>query len=219
MPPVGRIVHRNSITAASLNQFVLVDIASLAQSWLNGSIPNHGVAIALTSVNGGFAFDSKESTGTAHQPELEVVLAGLSALPAAFTPVRLNGKATNPVATSGVSDPYIDNGTSLQINFNIDGAGSAAAINATSQFELGGVPVLGSSGSSSLFLGPAAGQSNTGGENVLLRPNGGQANTTANFATFVGSAAGLGNTTGDFNTLIGRQSGQLNTTGAPTTIL
>ena len=65
-----------AVTAASQNQFILVDITPLAQGWLDGSIPNHGVALALTSPGGSFSFDSKESVGTGHQPELEVVLGG-----------------------------------------------------------------------------------------------------------------------------------------------
>jgi len=65
-----------SITAASQNQFILVDITPLAQGWLDGSIPNHGVALVLTSSGGSFSFDSKESVGTGHQPELDVVFGG-----------------------------------------------------------------------------------------------------------------------------------------------
>ena len=62
-----------SITAASLNQFLLVDITALAQGWVNGTIPNNGVALALTSAsNGGFSFDSKESLLTGNGPELVI---------------------------------------------------------------------------------------------------------------------------------------------------
>jgi hypothetical protein len=57
-----------SVTAASLHQFILVDITPLAQSWLSGFEDNNGVALALTTANGGFAFDSKESTGPVTNP-------------------------------------------------------------------------------------------------------------------------------------------------------
>ncbi len=63
-----------AITAASMNQFVLIDITELAQGWLNGSIPNNGIAIALTTPAGVFSFDSKESLLTANGPELEIAL-------------------------------------------------------------------------------------------------------------------------------------------------
>jgi hypothetical protein len=57
----GRSVQ---VTGSSLSQFLLVDITSLAQGWLDGTIPNQGIALALTSGGGSFSFDSKESIGT-----------------------------------------------------------------------------------------------------------------------------------------------------------
>jgi Collagen triple helix repeat (20 copies) len=75
-PPLGISVTNGtgvSITAASWNQFLLIDITSLAQGWVNGTIPNNGVALALTSgSNGSFSFDSKESFLTGNGPELEI---------------------------------------------------------------------------------------------------------------------------------------------------
>jgi collagen triple helix repeat protein/carbohydrate binding protein with CBM5/12 domain len=65
-----------SITTADLHDFILVDITSLVQSWINGSIPNNGVALQLVGENGGFSFDSKESTTTSQIAELEIVAAG-----------------------------------------------------------------------------------------------------------------------------------------------
>jgi hypothetical protein len=130
-----------------------------------------------------------------------------------------SGKTTAVGVSSnvqGVSDPYVDNGTALQVgaNFNIDGNGSAATLNATSQYLLGGSPVLGTNGVASLFLGTQAGQNNTGNENTFLGLASGQSNTSGNFNTFVGRGAGLANTTGIYNTFLGRESGQTNTTGS-----
>jgi hypothetical protein len=216
-----------SVTAASQNQFILVDITALAQGWLNGSIPNHGVALALTSSGGSFSFDSKESVGTGHQPELDVVLGspvgtlGTSSGTSTSSVSSTSSTSTVAAVTSQgklqvTSDPYVDNGTALQVgaNFNIDGNGSAATLNATSQYLLGGSPVLGTNGGGSLFLGTQSGQNNTGNEDTFLGIFAGQNNSTGNFNTFVGRAAGLNNTTGGFNTFIGREAGKLNTTGA-----
>jgi N-acetylneuraminic acid mutarotase len=79
-PPVlGASVTGNQpivLSGASGNQFLLIDITTLAQGWLNGSIANHGVALALTSSSGSFAFDSKESLLTGNGPELEFVMSG-----------------------------------------------------------------------------------------------------------------------------------------------
>jgi hypothetical protein len=67
--------HPVSITTASCNQFLLIDITTVAQGWANGTIPNNGVALALTSgSNGTFSFDSKESLLTGNGPELEFVM-------------------------------------------------------------------------------------------------------------------------------------------------
>jgi len=65
------------VTAASCNQFLLIDVTSLAQTWLTTSSSNHGIALVLTSGSGGnFFFDAKESLLTANGPELEIVLSG-----------------------------------------------------------------------------------------------------------------------------------------------
>jgi hypothetical protein len=75
-PPLGLSVTNGtgvSITTANWNQFLLIDITALAQGWVNGTIPNNGVALALTSgSSGSFSFDSKESLLTGNGPELEI---------------------------------------------------------------------------------------------------------------------------------------------------
>ena len=65
-----------AITASSLNQFILIDITTLVQSWADGKYPNDGVVLALTTTGGAFSFDSKENDFTSHHPELEIVLGG-----------------------------------------------------------------------------------------------------------------------------------------------
>ena len=79
-PTIGNSVSQNgpfSVSTSSFNQFVLVDITTEVQGWLNGSIPNNGVAIQLTGgSSGSFSFDSKESLLTGNGPELEIALAG-----------------------------------------------------------------------------------------------------------------------------------------------
>jgi collagen triple helix repeat protein/TGF-beta propeptide len=65
-----------AISNSSLNQFVVIDITPLVQQWVTGVLPNHGLALSLTSSNGSFSFDSKESIYTSHEPELEITLNG-----------------------------------------------------------------------------------------------------------------------------------------------
>ena len=65
-----------ALTTSSLSQFVEIPITSLVQDWVAGTEPNYGITLVLTSSSGSFTFDSKESTTTSHQPELEIALTG-----------------------------------------------------------------------------------------------------------------------------------------------
>lgn len=65
-----------SVATSNLNNFVLIDVTTLVQSWLNGSVPNNGIALALIGTSGAFSFDSKENPYTSHEPQLEIALAG-----------------------------------------------------------------------------------------------------------------------------------------------
>ena len=101
------------ITAASKNQYILIDVTSALQAWLSGSQANDGIALVA---NGTFSasFDSKESTTTSHPPELDVVFAGGgggitgittasgSGLIGGGTSGTLNLSLTNTCATSQV---------------------------------------------------------------------------------------------------------------------
>ncbi len=69
--------HPTAVTAATVNNFLVIDITSLVQGWLNGTKTNYGVALAVTgNLAGSFAFDSKESTTSSHQPELDIYFNG-----------------------------------------------------------------------------------------------------------------------------------------------
>ena len=72
VPAQGVVVGSASVGTSA--QFVQVDITSLVQNWLNGTIANNG--IYLSSPDGGvFMFDTKESTTTSHQAQLDIDLA------------------------------------------------------------------------------------------------------------------------------------------------
>lgn len=68
--------HSVSVTSGTVNNFVSIDITPLVQSWVSGKTPNNGIALSLFGSTGAFAFDSKESPFTSHEPELEIALAG-----------------------------------------------------------------------------------------------------------------------------------------------
>jgi len=73
-PALGTTIAASvPLTTSDKNQYILVDITSAVQAWLNGTA-NDGIALVgnspLTAT-----FDSKESTSTSHPPELDVVFA------------------------------------------------------------------------------------------------------------------------------------------------
>ncbi len=78
-PPLGPSATGSipiAISSARVNNFVLIDITPLVQHWVDKSITNNGIALALTTATGGFAFDAKESLLTANGPEIEIELNG-----------------------------------------------------------------------------------------------------------------------------------------------
>src|SRR5450631_3457979 len=94
----------DSITSASWNQFLLIDITPLAQGWMNGTIPNNGIALTLTSGSGIFSFDSKESLLTGNGPELEIALSGSAGPQGPQGPVGPQG-ATGSAGQAGATGP------------------------------------------------------------------------------------------------------------------
>lgn len=107
-PPLGTSAtggHPISVSSSTLNQFLLIDITSLVQGWVNGSIANNGIALA-TSDAGSFSFDSKESLFTGNGPELEIALNGPPGPAGPAGPVGPAGPAgvtgaTGPAGPSG----------------------------------------------------------------------------------------------------------------------
>jgi hypothetical protein len=151
-------------------------------------------------------------------------------------------------APAAGSANYIQNTTNQQagVNFNISGNGtiggilSGNVVNAATQFNIGGNPVLSVTGSvgtfanSNTFAGVGAGAANTphigdgvdnsffgqlagnkntiGFDNAFFGANAGQNNTGSGNA-FFGSSAGVSNTSGVSNDFYGTAAGASNTTG------
>lgn len=109
-PPLGTSTtggHPVAITTANNNQFVLLDVTALVQNWESGAVKNNGLALALTTAQGSFAFDSKESAATSHEPELLIVLngpAGSQGPPGLTGPAGPQGPA-GPVGLQGPQGP------------------------------------------------------------------------------------------------------------------
>ncbi len=75
-PPLGAAIASNvDVSTAQKSQYILINVTSALQAWLNGSEANNGLALVANS-NFSATFDSKESTKTSHGPELDVVFGG-----------------------------------------------------------------------------------------------------------------------------------------------
>jgi hypothetical protein len=237
--------NATAISSTNLSQFVLIDITSLAQQWVSGSTANNGIALQLTTSAGGFSFDSKESTATSHEPELEILLEGTQGTQGPQGPAGPQGPQGLPGNMNPGSTYYIQNGTTKQTStsFNIDGSGTlggvltANAVNTATNFQINGTPILSANSATVISLGENAGNSKlTGASNQFLGDHSGAQATTANADVFVGSSAGGATTTGNgdvyvgfasgtaattaaYNTFVGAQTGVANTTGAVNTFL
>jgi Collagen triple helix repeat (20 copies) len=74
-PTLGS-VEVAAVAVTTTNAFVTVDLTSLVQGWVGGSVLNNGFALVANATTS-FQLDSKENTATGHEPRLEIALKGL----------------------------------------------------------------------------------------------------------------------------------------------
>jgi hypothetical protein len=76
-PALGAVVASAvPVTTTAPRTFITIDVTAAVRDWLNGALPNNGLALIPNSVGTNVAFDSKESTTTSHEAVLEIVLGG-----------------------------------------------------------------------------------------------------------------------------------------------
>jgi len=75
LPTLGATVA--SFTPATAQQFIVVDVTSLVQGWLNTPGSNYG--IALTTSAGDVVLDSKENDETSHVAHLDITVTSTGA--------------------------------------------------------------------------------------------------------------------------------------------
>ncbi len=233
-PALGNSATGNkpvAITTASSNKFFLIDITPLVQAWVNGTVANNGVALALTSSNGIFSFDAKESLLTGNGPELEIVLngpagpQGIQGIPGATGPVGPQGPqgipgtpgSIGPTGPQGLQGPpgpilpdlaYTDQANMFTTDQTVNGNVSAQS------FNLGGVPfAFGAYGKDNAFLGFAGNSTTTGALNTGSGAVALASNTTGDQNAAFGVGALTANTTGGGNTAAGKASLGESTTG------
>ena len=67
-----------AVSTALRQRFALVDVTALVREWLDGATTNRGIALVAGPATPDVSaqFDSKENTGTGHEPRLQVALRG-----------------------------------------------------------------------------------------------------------------------------------------------
>jgi len=116
-PALGSSATGNKpTTLTTANVFLVIDITSLVQSWLNGLNTNYGVAMVLSGTSGSFSFDSKESTTYSHLPQLIVYFNGPAGPPGPQGPQGPGGLSgpPGPQGVQGPSGPAGTNGVSFK---------------------------------------------------------------------------------------------------------
>ena len=97
---------------------------------------------------------------------------------------------------------------------------SGNVVNATTQYDINGVRILGNQGFLNLFAGINAGVSNTVGQNnAFFGASSGNLNLNGFGNSFFGSAAGLNNSSGNGNSFFGQAAGFNNTSGSSNTLI
>jgi len=101
----------SELPISASNSFVSIDVTNWVKAWLDGSLPNQGFMIeaAASATMMSIAFDSKESSLTSHEPQLEVSLSkigppGPSGSPGPQGTQGLQG-LTGPEGPAGATGP------------------------------------------------------------------------------------------------------------------
>jgi hypothetical protein len=84
--------------------FLTVDVTAVVRAWLDGTVENHGLVLSANPAGVGVEFDSKENTGTSHEPLLEITL-GSAGPPGPAGPAGAPGPAGPPGTAGPVGPP------------------------------------------------------------------------------------------------------------------
>ncbi len=141
----------------------------------------------------------------------------LGAIPVESVPTGSGNYIQNSVAALRAGKGAVqDGGFDISGDGTVAGTLSANIVNAGTQYNIGGSPVLSlGSGVDNLFVGAFAGQADpTGSANSFFGTSAGFNNSTGTANSFFGRSAGFQNTTGGDNSFFGVQAGRDNSTGS-----
>ena len=216
-PTLGSVIAGPiPISSVGLADYVLIDVTSLVQGWVSGTMANNGIALQLVGSSGRFSFQTKEN---GHPPELDVVLNGPAGPPGPVGPVGPQGMmgmqgpagVAGPPGPQGPAGPPGPDGvlrtgdtmtgtlTFNPGNINLVTNPSTAA---SGSILKNGAPFIHNSGDSrNTFVGLNAGNFTMSGTR----------NTAAGSGAFSSNSSGENNAASGFNALFSNTAGHNNT--------
>jgi len=105
-PALGTTIASSvPLTTANAHNYLLIDVTSAVQAWLNGTQANDGIALVANSPLSA-SFDSKENTAQSQPAELDLVLTG-------------NGSGTITGVTTASGSGLVGGGTTGTLNLSL----------------------------------------------------------------------------------------------------
>jgi hypothetical protein len=138
-PPLlgDALVMSRPITKADSKSYMMLDVSTIVRDWLDGVIPNHGLALVPDDGATSFAIDSKETKRAGHEPHLELMLNagyGLQGPTGPIGPVGSQGNqgVAGPAGPQGFPGPAGPTGAmGIQGLAGLDGAAGAQGTQGT----------------------------------------------------------------------------------------
>ena len=105
-PALGSTIASGiALSSSNVKDYIIIDVTSAVDSWLNGTQANDGIALVANSPLNA-TFDSKENAAQSHPPELEIVFAG-------------SGSGTITGVLTGSSSGLVGGGTNGTLNLSL----------------------------------------------------------------------------------------------------
>jgi hypothetical protein len=233
-----------AVPASAKNGFLSIDVTSAVQDWLDGVLPNEGLALIPSGGSPRIELDSKESKSTSQAPTLEIALtstggpvtssnivdgtivsadlangavANNNLAADAVTSVKIqDGSITTADLASGAVDGSKLASNSVTSAHVIDGSLTTADID----FTTGNINLSHSTATSGNIL-KSSGRflHNFGTSNTFLGASTGNFTMSGGHNVGIGPSSLLANTTGTQNVAVGASALSANTTGSNNTAL
>ncbi len=95
---------RVALDPSMIGRFINLDVTDLARAWVDGTLPNYGMALEAGISGGTFTFDTKESIRGGHEPMMEITLGAPAGMDPGESPLGLAGPP-GPAGMPGLPGP------------------------------------------------------------------------------------------------------------------